>query len=264
MSFISTSLSVRQILENSNNVQTAAQSGTIQEAIGISSANVIKFLEPSQEIDQLALNVLTIINQQKLSIATLGGNTGLASDCYSSNPADITSIYGSLVSGIAVTFGVSLGIVGIGTTQTVAFGTIFNDTLKAFRYPNIEPATLNSSTDNPLDGEGFVTLTSFNLGIGKNTLYTIGAGSGIATVFALESAGCASYAGIVNNITQLKIVYDSQSTGIATYINDVNIIKSLKNSAQFEYWSLNKVNNNMSVGISSNSSVLSVLTNIGY
>jgi len=264
MSFISTTLSVREILENSNNVQTAAQSGPIQEAISISSANVIKFFEPSQEIDQLALNVLTTINQQKLSIATLGGNTGLASDCYSSNPADITVIYGSLVSGIAVTFGVSLGIVGIGTTQVVAFGTIFNDTLRVFRYPNIEPATLNSSTDNPLDGEGYVTLTSFNLGIGKSTLYTIGAGSGISTVFALKSAGCASYTGIASSITQFTNIYNSQSTGIVTYINDVNIIKGLKNSAQFEYWSLNKVNNNMSVGISSNSSVLSVLANIGY
>lgn len=146
----------------------------------------------------------------------------------------------------------------------VSYGTISYDTLQVFRYPNIEPATLNSSTDNPLDGEGYVTLTSSNLGIGKNTLYTIGAGSIIATVFAFKSAGCASYTGIVNSIAQFTNTYNSQSTGIATYINDVNIIKGAKNSAQFDYWSLNKTNNNLSVGISSNTSVLNVLSNIGY
>lgn len=267
MGFISTSLSVRQILENSNNVQTAAQSGTIQEEISISSANVIKFLEPSQEIDQLALNVLTIINQKQSDIISLGGNVGLGSTCYSSSTAIVTTLYGSLVTGIAVTYAEDIGIntvtSGIGSTDLVAYGVLRYDTLQAFRYPNMEPATLNSSTDNPLSGGGYVTLTSGNLGIGKETLYSVGAGAS-AIVFALQGTGCAAYAGIAASISSIRSEYNTFSAGIATHISNVNIIKGAKNSAQFEYWSLNKTNNNMGVDISANSSVLSVLSNIGY
>lgn len=264
MGFISTTLSLSEGLTNSNSVQAEAQSVPVTEAIGISSATVTKWMAPSQAVDQLALNVFNKITQRQLDIATLGGNTGLSSACYSANTAVVTSLYGSLVSGVGVTFGTTLGIVGVGTTTNVAFGSIKYDTLQAFRYPNMEPATLNSSTDNPLDGEGYVTLTSSNLGIGKSTRYTTGAGSNAGTVFALQSSGCASYTGIAASISSVKAQYDTESAGIVTFVNNVNVIKGFKNTSQLEYWSLNKSSNNLSVGISSNNSVLTLLSDPVY
>jgi len=264
MGFISTTLSLSEGLTNSNSVQAEAQSVPVTEAIGISSATVTKWIAPSQAVDQLALNVFNKITQRQLDIATLGGNTGLSSACYSANTAVVTSLYGSLVSGVGVTFGTTLGIVGVGTTTNVAFGSIKYDTLQAFRYPNMEPATLNSSTDNPLDGEGYVTLTSSNLGIGKSTRYTTGAGSNAGTVFALQSSGCASYTGIAASISSVKAQYDTESAGIVTFVNNVNVIKGFKNTSQLEYWSLNKSSNNLSVGISSNNSVLTLLSDPVY
>lgn len=264
MGFISTTLSLSESLTNSNSVQAEAQSVPVADAIGISSATVVKWIAPSQAIDQLALNVFNKITRRQLDIATLGGNTGLSSACYSSSTAVVTSLYGSLVSGVTTALGQSLGISGVGTQTVVAYGTIYYDTLQAFRYPNMEPATLNSSTDNPLDGEGYVTLSSANLGIGKSTRYTLAGGSSAGIVFALQSSGCASYTGIAASISSVKAQYDSESAGITTYVSDVNIIKGFKNAAQLDYWALNKSSSNMSAGISSNSSVLTLLSSPTY
>lgn len=267
MGFISTTTSLSEILTNSSSVQSAALATPIPEMIGVAADTVLKFKAPCEAIDQLVLNAFNEIIQKQSSIISLGGNVGLASECYSSDTAVLTTIYGSLVSGIAVTYGVDLGIstitVGIGTTTEVAYGILKYDTLEAFRYPNMETSTLNSSTDNPLDGGGYVTLTSGNLGIGKETKYTVGAGAG-STVFAFQSSGCAAYTGIANSISSLRSQYTAVSSGIATYINDVNVVKGIKNSAQLEYWSLNKVSTNSSVGISSNSSILTLLNNPNY
>jgi len=264
MGFLSTSLTLSETLVGLNTVSADANSVPLPDAVGIASSAVSKWLAPSQAVDQLALNVFNKITQRQLDIATLGGNTGLASACYSANTAVVTSLYGSLVSGVGVTFGTTLGIVGVGTMTNVAFGSIKYDTLQAFRYPNMETATLNSSSNNPLDGEGYVTLTSSNLGIGKSTRYTAGAGSNAGTVFALQSSGCASYTGIANSISSVKAQYDTESAGIVTFVNDVNVIKGFKNTSQLEYWSLNKSSNNLSVGISSNNSVLTLLSDPVY
>lgn len=279
--FISTTTSLSEILTNSSSVQSAALATPISEMIGVAADTVLKFKAPCEAIDQLALNAFNEIIQKQSSIISLGGNVGLASECYSSDTAVLTTIYGSLVSGIAVTYGTSLGISNIPfnstisydednnpvieteTTQVVAYGILKYDTLEAFRYPNMETSTLNSSTDNPLDGGGYVTLTSGNLGIGKETKYTVRAGAG-SIVFAFQSSGCAAYTGITNSISSLRSQYTAVSSGIATYISPVNVVKGIKNSAQLEYWSLNKVSTNSSDGISSNSSTLTLLNNPDY
>ena len=267
MGFISTTLTLSQTLTNSSSVQSIALSAPISEIIGISSSTVVKWQSPSAVVDQLVLNSFNTIIQKQSDIISLGGNVGLGSTCYSSSTAIVTTLYGSLVTGIAVTYAEDIGIntvtSGIGSTDLVAYGVLKYDTLQAFRYPNMEPATLNSSTDNPFDGGGYVTLTSGNLGIGKETLYSVGAGAS-AIVFALQGTGCAAYAGIAASISSIRSEYNTFSAGIATYVSDVNVIKGFKNTAQLEYWSLNKVSNNMSVGISSNSSVLTLLDDPNY
>ena len=265
MGFASTTLSVSEILTNSNTVGNAAVIGPIVEAVGIASATVAKWKAPSQAIDALALTQFNKIKQRQTDIATLGYNVGLASACYSSSTAVVTSLYGDLVSGVTTALGQSLGIAGVGTQTVVAYGVIKYDTLEAFRYPNMETSTLDASVDNPLDGEGYVTLTSSNTGIGKSTRYTRGAGASASTyVFAFQSSGCASYTGIANSISSVKAQYDSEITGIATYITDANVIKGYKHSAQLEYWSLNKASNALSVDISSNTSTQTILSDPYY
>ena len=110
-----------------------------------------------------------------------------------------------------------------------------------------------------MEGEGYVNITSSNIGIGASTIYTAGAGSSVGTVYALQSSGCADYTGIAASITSLRSQYDTESAGIVTYTADANVIKGYKHAAQLEYWSLNKVSNNMTVGVSSNTSVIDLL-----
>ena len=264
MGFISTTLTLSQTLTNSSSVQSVALSAPISEIIGISSSTVVKWQSPSAVVDQLVLNSFNTIIQKQSDIISLGGNVGLGSTCYSSSTAIVTTLYGSLVTGIAVTYAEDIGIntvtSGIGSTDLVAYGVLKYDTLQAFRYPNMEPATLNSSTDNPFDGGGYVTLTSGNLGIGKETLYSVGAGAS-AFVFALQGTGCAAYSGIAASISSLRSQYATYSSGIATHLNGANTIKGLKNTSQLTLWSLNKVSGNLSSNIALNSSIINDLNN---
>lgn len=257
MAFANTDLTVTEILTTSNTTSSVAISEPLPGEIGVATATVAKWKVPSTSIDNAALTLFNKVTQRQLDIATVGGNTGLASACYSSNTAVLTTLYGDLVSGTGVTFGQSLGIVGVGTTTNVAYGVIKYDTLQAYRYPKLE--TLDVSGNNPLEGEGYVTITSSNTGIGKLTAYTRGAGSSAGTVFAFVSSGCASYTGIANSLSSVKAQYDSEYIGMATHTNNANLIKGYKHSAQLEWWSLNKVSNNLSVGITSNTSTASII-----
>lgn len=267
MGFASTTLTLSESLTLTNTAQNTAISDPVASAVGIALSSVLKWKAPCQAIDQLALNLFNKIKQRQLDIATLGSNVGLSSQCYSDSTSVLTSLYGNLVSGVGVTYGQTLGIVGVGTTTNVAYGVIKYDTLESLRYPNLE--TLNTSTDNPIENEGYVTITSSNVGIGKSTRYTASAGSSAATVFAYAASktgvgNCASYTGIANSISSVKAQYDSESAGIATYITDVNLIKGYKHSAQLEYWALNKSINNMSIGVASNTSILNILDDPYY
>jgi len=257
MAFVNTDLSVTGILTHSNQTSTLAVIGPIPEQIGIASDTTAKWKVTCTAIDDAALNIFNIIINKQEQIATLGANIGLSSECYSGNTSLLTTLYGDMVSGIGITYGQNLGIVGVGTTTNVAYGSIKYDTLQAYQYPKLE--TLDVSGNNPFEGEGYVTITSGNTGIGKFTIYTRGAGSSIATVFAYESSGCASYTGIANSISSIRVEYDSKVSGIATHVTNANVIKQYKHSTQLEWWSLNKVRNNLSVGITSNTSAVNII-----
>lgn len=257
MAFANTDSSVTQILTTTNDTNSVTISGPLPGEVGVATATVAKWKVPCTSIDNAALTLFNKVTRRQLDIATVGSNAGLASACYSSNTAVLTTLYGDLVSGTGVTFGQSLGIVGVGTTTNVAYGVIKYDTLQAYQYPKLE--TLDVSGNNPLEGEGYVTITSSNTGIGKLTAYTRGAGSSAGTVFAFVSSGCASYTGIANSLSSVKAQYDSEYTGMSSHINNANLLKGYKHSAQLEWWSLNKCGNNLSVGITSNTSAASII-----
>jgi hypothetical protein len=262
MSFISTTLTISENLGDSNSTQQLAIFKPIPEMIGIQSSSIDTLRSSSAAKDLLAFNALAPITQIQSDIISLGGNVGLGSTCYSSSTAIVTTLYGSLVTGIAVTYAEDIGIntvtSGIGSTDLVAYGILRYDILQAFVYPNMEPSTFNSATNNPLDGGGYITLTSLNLGSGNETRYTVGAGAS-AIVFALQGTGCAAYAGIAASISSLRSQYTTYSSGIATYLNGINTIKGLKNTSQLTFWSLNKVSGNLSSNIALNSSIINDL-----
>ena len=262
MGFASTTLTVSEILTNSNTVNGAAIVGPLVESIGIASETVSKWKIPCTSVDNAALTLFNKVKQRQLDIATVGGNTGLTSACYSEDTAILTTLYGDLVSGVATAYGSTFGI-NNGSATTVAYGVIKYDTLEAYCYPKLE--TLDASGDNPLEGEGYVTITSSNTGIGKFTTYTRGAGSSAGTVFAFASSktgvgNCASYTGIANSISSLKTQYNSEYVGLASHANNANLLKGYKHSAQLEWWSLNKSSSSLSVGITSNNSASSIIS----
>lgn len=264
MSFISTSLTISENLGDSNSTQELAILEPIPEMIRIQSDSLEVLRSSSAAKDLLAFNALAPITQIQSDIISLGGNVGLGSTCYSSDTTIVTTLYGSLVTGIAVTYAEDIGIntvtSGIGSTDLVAYGVLRYDTLQAFVYPNMEPSTFNSTTDNPLNGGGYINLTASNLGSGKETKYSVGAGAS-AFVFALQGTGCAEYAGIAASISSLRSQYATYSSGIATYLNGANTIKGLKNTSQLSLWSLNKVSGNLSSNIALNSSIINDLNN---
>ena len=215
------------------------------------------FAIPSADIDNLAVTKFNSIIQTQNYIITAGGNTGLASACYSADTNLFTTNYGDLVTGVAVTLGANTGIVGIGSSTPVAIATLKLDVLEAYRYPKIESGTLDTSTDNPFVGEGYVTLTSGNAGIGNSTRYTRGAGAG-STVFALIG-GCNTTAGI----NTLRTLYNSQISGMSSFVSAATVVKGEKTEYQFHVWSYGRKIATNNVGISSITSTIDILENPG-
>jgi len=260
MAFANTDLSVIGILTTSNDTNNVTIAVPLPGEIGIASETVAKWKPSCASVDNAALTLFNKVKQRQLDIATVGGNTGLGSDCYIKNIAlgafAMTTLYGDLVSGIATDYGSTFGI-NNGSATIVTYGIIKYDTLEAYRYPKLE--TLDASGNNPLEGEGYVTITSSNAGIGKLTTYTRGGGSSAGIVFAFAAPGCAEYTGIANSLSSLKTQYNSEYVGLATHVNNANLLKGYKHSAQLEWWSLNKCGNNLSVGITSNTSAVSII-----
>lgn len=221
-------------------------------AAGIAS----DYLVPSEAIDKLAITEFNKITTRQTDLASIGGNVGLGSTCYSSDTSYFATHYGDLVTGIGTTTGENTSITGIGTTQVVAFGSLNFDVLEAHRYPKIESGTLDTSSDNPFDGQGYVTLTTSNAGIGNSTRYTRGTGGLAGTVFALVN-DC--HVAISASITSLKSQYDTESAGISSFISAVNLVKGEKTEYQFHVWSYDRKIGVNSTGITTFTSVIDVL-----
>jgi hypothetical protein len=221
-------------------------------AAGIAS----DYLVPSEAIDRLAIAEFNKLTTRQTDLVSIGGNVGLGSTCYSSDTSYLTTTYGDLVSGVGSALGSVFGITGIGTTQVVAFGSINFDTLQAYRYPKIESGTLDASTVDPFDGEGYVTLTTANAGIGNSTRYTRGTGGFAGTVFALVN-DC--HVAISASITSLRSQYDSESVGISSFVSAATLVKGEKTEYQFHVWSYSRKINENSTGITSFTSVIDIL-----
>lgn len=202
-------------------------------AVGLAASYAV----PSKYFDDVALNLLNTANSAKSNAASLGGSTGLDTSCYTADTAWITSTYGSLVASVGIASGSALGIVGLGTIQ-IAYGVIKNDIIEAYTYPKL--VNLDVSTDNPLTGEGYVTVTAGNSGIGKNTRYTVNGGSTVGNVFAVSTESTCGGATIASNVSSLKTQYINASSGISSYNDLATIVKTYKTEYEFHVWSYSR------------------------
>ena len=261
MAFANTSLSVVGILTYSNAVLGIGTTGVLPEVIGISSDTLQKWKTPSIYIDNILVDKLTSINLKKQQIVTIAGqaSAGDPTACnLSSTTTGVTAVYASVTNGtVALGIGTTAGDnVGLASTAVVGYGTVYADTLVAYRFPNLESG--NYSTDNPIESPGNVTVTSSNAGIGKTTIFTQNDGAKLGNVFAITGGG-GSCTGWASSITSLINEIATLRAGIATYVSAVNIVKNYKYAQQLDYWSLNKVVSISNNTIAANNTALSVL-----
>ena len=139
------------------------------------------FSGPATQATSQTLTSINAANSLKSQIVTIGGNTGLSTSRYGTSTANISSQYGSVVSSVGSTQANLLGIAGLGT-DVIAYGIVKEDQAKVYDYPKISGGDYGS--DYPFTGEGFVTLTSSNLGAGVSTRLFQSGGSEIGKVFA--------------------------------------------------------------------------------
>jgi hypothetical protein len=244
MAFANTDLSIVGILtyRKANSLEANAQ--PLPEAIGISNNIIQRYVIPCEVIDTLILPQINLINQKKqllVSLCQQAAATGVAITCtLSNNESAVNTTYAQVLTGSAST---AIGLnVGFGVTTVIGIGTITEDTLQAYIYPNIENGVY--TTNNPLEGEGYIRITSSNVGIGKETkLFPNSGGSNIGLVVNLTGGGggnCAGYASSITNIIQEII---DIRAGIANTINAATTVKEYKTSEQLNYWTLNRVQN---------------------
>ena len=236
--------------ENLNNKKTRSEVAVKAE----------EFRTVSVAIDTILVDRLVGINSAKTGIVTLGGNVGLGSTCYSSDTTYLTTTYGDLVSGVGATFGSEFGITGIGTTQVVGYGTIYYDSIRAYRFPQIESTTgvttATASTVDPFSGEGFVDLTSSNLGVGASVVFFAGVGTAAGTVFSLVNDCDNAVSAAISSYID---AYDTDVAGISTYVGADTLIKNEKKANQFNYWSLSRKIVDNETGITTTESVIDVI-----
>lgn len=222
---------------------------------------------PAENIDDIIIETLDTANSIKSNIVSIGGNVGLGSNCYLSSTNFVTTTYGSMVVSTGVTYGHTLGIstlgpTGIGTTQNVGYGIIKYDKLEAYTYPKIE--SLDVSTSNPVEGEGYVILNSANSGSGKDTLYTVSGGSTTGIVFSISSNSPCTGASIQNQITPLISQYDSTILGISSDTAAANVVKRNKTEYQFHIWAYSRKIKENEDFIGFQTSVIDTLNNSKY
>jgi hypothetical protein len=242
MAFANTDLSIVGILTYRKENSLEANAQPLPNAIGISDNVIQRYLIPCEVIDTLILPQINLINQKKQEIVNIcqqASALGVAITCtMSGNESAVNTTYAQVLTGSAST---AIGVeVGFGSTEVIGIGAISEDTLQAYVYPNIENGVY--TTDNPLDGEGYVKITSSNVGIGKETkLFPNSGGSNIGIVVNLTGGGggnCAQYASEIQNLIQ-EIV--DIRAGIANTINSATTIKGYKTTEQLNYWTLNRI-----------------------
>lgn len=222
--------------------------GRITEA----TAERDSYSTPAVATAQQVLDGIDASNSIKTQIAAIGGNTGLSSTRYGTSTSNISSQYGTIVTGITTAFGADVGLPGVGTDVVVAYGRILQDQAKIYDYPNVTNGNYN--TDLIFSGEGFITLTGSNLGIGASTRVYKSTGSQIGLVFDIT--------GPAVDVSSLISQYDSNWSTMGDKADVATSIQEVKFDSELQIWGLNRqsqVNSdeiarlNTSIGIASNS-----------
>jgi len=267
MGFAQTTLSITGILTTTNYSLGIATTGSLKVAAGIASNQLQKWIAPCSYIDNVLVGIVASINAKKQEIvniaASASANTPPTLDptCTLGNTADgVSGVYANgenriIAIGIGVTAGNN---VGLATTAVVGYGTVYADTLVAYRYPNLEVG--NYISLNPLENPGDETITSSNLGIGISSRLGINTGSFIGTVFQITGGG-GSCSGWANSITDLINEIAALRVSISSYTNSVTSVKRYKHRRQLKYWSINKSISIANTSITTNTSILSILNN---
>lgn len=219
--------------------------------ISIASSLRDQFKGPAINTTSLTLSSINSANNFKNQIIAIGGNTGLTAVRYGNNTANITSKYGSIVSGVGSTTADYLGISGLGTDDFIAYGIINADEAKIYDYSSISGG--NYGVEFPFLPEGFVTLTSSNLGVGVSTRVYQSSGSELGKVLDII--------GPQVDVSSLISQYNTISATATAQATASTSTQSIKGDYELQVWGLSRLLQEgsekisqieQSIGISSN------------
>jgi rRNA processing protein Gar1 len=184
---------------------------------------------PAIQATGFALTSINSANSLKSQIVVIGGNTGLNTARYGTSTANITSQYGSVVSSVGSTQANLLGIVGLGS-DVIAYGIVKVDQAKVYDYPKISGG--DYSSDYPFTGEGFVNLTSSNLGAGVSTRLFQSNGSEIGKVFDIIGPAV-DVSSLVSQYNSTWSIAEGQATSSTS-------AQRAKGDYELQVWGLNR------------------------
>lgn len=282
MSSATVAISIQQLndrkagLQTSNTEIQGVNSGTAgtEGLVGIATTSVFYYQSSAADIDVQIRTRINSINTKKQQIVNLC-SAALAVPCGLGVTIPMpTANVGSGSDGVGTAWEVwSSGIVGV---NTIPRAPIYPDTLKAWRFPDLESQTYTGDPNNPSDPKndpvnnaGYLSIestTSANLGIGKTTVrFQNDTGEArLGWLYDVASTGCADGNGQRRTqINQLITEISNLRTGIATLTAGVNPLKDQKHNAQLSIWGLKYTltqNNNEITGINA---ALNVLNNMG-
>jgi hypothetical protein len=231
--------------------------------VSVAASTAEKFRLPAAALDNIVLPKVTSINNLKVDIIALGGSVGFSSDCYSSNTADVTAIYGDLAVGITTALGSTFGITGLGTMGIVAYGTVYYDRLRAWNYPKLE--TQDASGENPFADESWVTISSGNVGTGRSSDYAINDNGVMSIVFAFSSTGgCSGNAPTLASITSKRGQIATIRSGIASDTNSATLVKKYRMDYKLKQWSYSRTVATNNAEAAAINGVLGIITDPTY
>lgn len=187
------------------------------------------FSGPATQSSSQTLASINSANSLKSQIVSIGGNTGLTTNRYGTSTANITSQYGSVVVSVGSTSGSLLGIAGLGSA-VIAYGIVKADEAKIYDYPKISGG--NYGSDYPFTGEGFVNLTSSNLGAGVSTRLYQSNGSEIGKVFDII--------GPAVDVSSLVSQYNSTWSTAGGQSTSSSASQKVKGDYELQVWGLNR------------------------
>lgn len=197
--------------------------------IAIASSLRDAFSGPATQASSQTLTSINSANSLKTQIVAIGGNTGLTTSRYGTSTANITSQYGSVVVSVGSTSGSLLGIAGLGSA-VIAYGIVKADEAKVYDYPKISGG--NYGSDYPFVGEGFVNLTSSNLGAGVSTRLYQSNGAEIGKVFDII--------GPAVDVSSLVNQYNSTWSTAGGQATASSASQSVKGDYELQVWGLNR------------------------